>query len=45
MAREANELRQELPALKLRDPDWLIQFAQRERSVPELVIEMEAAAA
>lgn len=45
MMREANELRAELPALKLGDADWVEQFAQRERSVPELVMEIEAAAA
>ena len=45
MMREANELREELSALKLGNSDWLSQFAQGERSVPELVVEIEAAAA
>jgi hypothetical protein len=45
MMREANALRDDLPALKLVASDWLTQFAQRERSVSELVVEVEAAAA
>jgi hypothetical protein len=45
MIREANELRNELPVMSLGDSDWLTQFAERERGVPELVVEMEATAA
>lgn len=45
MMREANALRDELPALKLGDSDWPVQFAQRERNVSELVVETEAVAA
>jgi hypothetical protein len=45
MMSEANELRAELPALKLGDSEWVVQLAQRERSVDRLVVEMEAAAA
>jgi len=45
MVREADELRDELPALKLGESDWRTQFAKLERNVPELVTEMRAAAA
>jgi len=45
MAREANELRAEMPALKLGDTEWLARLAERERNVAELVVEPEAAAA
>jgi len=45
MMREANKLRDELPTLKLSASDWLTRFVQRERGVPELVAEVEPAAA
>jgi hypothetical protein len=45
MMREANDLRAELPALKLGESEWLSRLAERERNVPELVVELEAEAA
>jgi len=45
MIREADELRAELPALKLHeDADWLRELVERERNVPELVVALQEAA-
>jgi hypothetical protein len=42
MVREANELRRELPALQLNDPDWVAQLVALEASVDGIVVDTSA---